>query len=182
MNSFYTNYELKQLGLKKFGENVLISKKCSIYNPEKLILGNNVRIDDFSILSGEITIGNYVHISAFCGLYGRFKIEIGNFCGLSPRCTILSASDDFSGEFMISPMVPFELTNLKKGKVTLEDYVQIGINSTIMPNITCEKGSASGAYTFINKNMEAFYIYKGIPCEKLKKRSENLVEISRGLL
>ena len=51
MNSFYSKEELKEIGFKKYGENVLISRKTSIYNPEKIIIGNNVRIDDFCILS-----------------------------------------------------------------------------------------------------------------------------------
>ena len=79
MNSFYSNEELKQLGLKSFGKNVLISKKCSIYGADKISIGNNVRIDDFCILSGKIVIGNYVHISAYSALYaggGRIKAYI----------------------------------------------------------------------------------------------------------
>ncbi len=51
MDSFYSRDELKKIGLKKYGENVFLSKKASIYNPEKIEIGNNVRIDDFCILS-----------------------------------------------------------------------------------------------------------------------------------
>ena len=85
MDSFYTPDELKKLGFKAFGQEVYISKKASFYSPEKITLGNHVRIDDFCILSGEISIGNYVHISAFNALYGKAGIKIGNFCGISPR-------------------------------------------------------------------------------------------------
>lgn len=76
MNNFYNKEELKQIGFKSIGEDVLISKKASIYSPKSIIIGDHVRIDDFTILSGNITIGNYVHISAFVSLYGRFGIEI----------------------------------------------------------------------------------------------------------
>ena len=31
MNSFYSSEELKNLGLKSYGENVLISRKASLY-------------------------------------------------------------------------------------------------------------------------------------------------------
>lgn len=179
MENFYTQDELNNLNLKSIGQNVLISKKCSIYSPEKITIGNNVRIDDFVILSGEIKIKNYVHISAFCALYGKFGIEIGNFCGLSPRSTIFSASDDFSGDFMISPMVPKNFTNVKGGKVVLQDFVQIGANSIIMPNTTCLEGSATGAFTFVNKNLEQWSIYKGIPAKKFKQRSKKLLKYSK---
>jgi galactoside O-acetyltransferase len=64
-NSFYSEIELSKLGLKDYGKNVLISKKCSIYSPEKISIGNNVRIDDFCILSGNIILGSNIHISTF---------------------------------------------------------------------------------------------------------------------
>ena len=98
VNSFYTYEELQKMGLKELGENVLISRKASIYSPEHIKIGNNVRIDDFCILSGDIEIGNYVHIAAYVALYGKNGIKIGNFCGCSARTTIYSATDDFSGE------------------------------------------------------------------------------------
>lgn len=76
MSNFYNKEELENIGFKSIGEDVLISKKASIYSPEKIRIGNHVRIDDFVVLSGDITIGNYVHISAYVALYGRFGIEI----------------------------------------------------------------------------------------------------------
>ena len=63
MNSFYSPEELKTLGLKEYGENVLISRKASIYGAGNISLGSNVRIDDFCLLSGKISLGNYVHIA-----------------------------------------------------------------------------------------------------------------------
>ena len=66
MNSFYSPEELKSLGLKEYGENVFISRKCSIYGAENIRLGSHVRIDDFCVLSGKVELGNYVHIAASC--------------------------------------------------------------------------------------------------------------------
>jgi len=179
MNSFYTKKELSRLGLKSHGENVLISKKCSIYNAKDITIGNNVRIDDFCILSGKITIGNYVHISAFCSLYGKLGIEIGNFCGLSPRCTIFSATDDFSGEHMISPMVPEAYTDVHGGLVKILDYVQVGTNSIVMTGVTIGEGSAIGAFSFITKDVEPWHISFGIPGTSRKKRSKKLLEYAK---
>lgn len=70
MNSFYTENELNELGLKAVGENVNISKKASLYGCSEISIGNNVRIDDFCILSGNIKIGDYVHVAAYTALYG----------------------------------------------------------------------------------------------------------------
>ena len=115
MNSFYSEIELAELGFKSYGSNVLISKKCSIYSPEKISVGNNVRIDDFCILSGNIILGNNVHISAYCALYGAQGIEFRDYSGCSARTTIYSAMDDFSGDYLIGPMSPIGTTNVTGG-------------------------------------------------------------------
>ena len=179
MKSFYNEEELNKIGFKTVGKNVSISKKASIYMPEKIEIGNNVRIDDFCILSGNIKLGDYVHISAFTALYGKYGIEIGNFCGCSPRCTIFSATDDFSGEYMISPMVPHELTNVINGKIIFEDFVQLGANSIVMPNVILKEGVAVGALSFVNRSLESWHIYAGIPCKQIKERSKNIIQISK---
>ena len=95
MSSFYSQEEVRQLGFISVGENVLISKKACFYGIEHMIIGSHVRIDDFCVLSGHISLGSFIHIGAFCALYGSKGIEMEDYTGLSPRCTIFSASDDF---------------------------------------------------------------------------------------
>jgi len=181
MSSFYTEEELKKIGFKSVGHEVYISKKASIYSPEKISIGNHVRIDDFCILSGNIEIGNYVHIAAYVALYGKEGIKISDFCGCSARCIIYSATDDFSGEYMVSPMVPEELTNVTGGKVTLEKFVQLGVNTVVMPNLTIEEGTSVGAMSFINKSLEKWGIYVGIPCRRIKDRKKNIEGLSKNI-
>lgn len=114
--SFYTPDELKNLGLKSFGHDVLISKKASIYSAENISIGHNVRIDDFCILSGKIEIGNYIHIAAYSALFGGHEgITMKDFSGLSSRCVIYAMSDDFSGEALVGPVVPEKYRNVLKG-------------------------------------------------------------------
>lgn len=181
-SNFYTDKELKEIGFKSVGKNVKVSRKCSIYGAENMEIGNDVRIDDFCVLSGKVKIGNYVHISAYNALYGRFGIEIGNFCGISPRCTLFSASDDFSGEHMISPMVPEDLTQLTMGKIVLNDYCQVGANSIVMPAVVIEEGAVCGAYSFVNHSLPAWTINVGIPCNTLEERHRNPKELSKKII
>ena len=119
MSSFYNQYELEQLGLKSFGQNVKISKKCSIYAPEKISIGSNVRIDDFCCLVGGekgIEIGSYVHLAFFCIVLGNGGVILKDFSGLSSRVTIYSATDDYSGIGLTNPTVPKEYLNIEKSK------------------------------------------------------------------
>jgi acetyltransferase-like isoleucine patch superfamily enzyme len=175
MNSFLTAAELLQVGFKKYGDNVLISRKASIYNPEKICIGDDVRIDDFCILSGKIVLGNHVHISAYTGLYARFGVEMENFSGLSPRCTVFSASDDFGGNYLIGPMVPEQYTNVTGGKVTIKRFTHVGAGSIIMPGVTLHEGVAVGAMSLVRKDLVAWSIYAGNPLRFIKKREKDLL-------
>lgn len=177
MSSFYSEQELQELGLKSYGKNVLISRKCSIYGAQNIEIGNHVRIDDFCMLSGKIKIGNYVHISAYNALYAANGIEISDYCGISPRCTLFSASDDFSGEYMISPMVPAELTSVTGGPIKLEKFVQIGACSMIMPNITLGEGAVLGSMSLAKSSIPAWKIYAGTPAKEIKDRKKNILEL-----
>ena len=175
-NSFYTKEELNQLGLKKFGENVLISRKASFYSPDQIEIGSNVRIDDFCILSGSIKLGNHIHISAYCALYGAMGIEMMDYSGLSPRCTVFSAMDDFGGDYLIGPMVDKNLTNVKGGRVIISKYVQIGAGSILFPNLEINEGSIVGAMSLVNKSLISWGVWVGIPVKKIRDRDEKLIK------
>lgn len=176
MNSFYDREELASLGFKSVGENVLISRKASIYSPGKISFGNNVRVDDFCILSGNITIKDNVHISAFCGLYGGGEIVIGNYSGCSQRCLLISASDDFSGEFMVGAVIPDEFKNVTYGKIELEDYVQLGANTVVLPNVIIKEGAVTGAMSLVNRSLDEWSINYGVPCKFQRERKRELIE------
>lgn len=178
MDSFYSSDELKELGLVHFGKNVLISRKVSIYGAEKINVGNNVRIDDFCILSGKITFNNYIHIAAYTALYGGSKgIEIHDFANISSRVSIYSISDDYSGETMTNPMIPDKYKNVRSEEVVIERHVIIGAACVVLPGVVLKEGSSFGAMTLINKSSESWSINAGIPSRKIKNRSRNLLEL-----
>ena len=58
METYYSEEELKTLGIKKYGFNVKVSRHVALYRPEELEIGNNVRIDDFTIISGKVVLGD----------------------------------------------------------------------------------------------------------------------------
>ncbi len=176
MTSFYTEEELKSIGLKEYGKNVLISRKVSIYGASHISIGNNVRIDDFCILSGRITIGSNIHIGAYVSLYGANGITLEDFTGISGRSTIYSAMDDFGGEYLIGPIHPEELTNVTGGQVVLRQYSQIGAHSLIFPNIEIGEGCVIGACSMVRHDTKPWTIYAGTPAKPLKKRSKGLLE------
>lgn len=183
MNSFYSKEECKKLGFAHIGENVLISKKTSFYSPEKIHIGNNVRIDDFTILSGNISIGNFVHISAYAALFaGMVGIEIGDYVSISARSVVYAVSDDYSGEGMTNPMVPDKYRKLQEGRVTIGRHCIIGAGSIILPGVNLKEGSAFGAMCLISRDSEMWSINVGIPATKIKNRKQNILELETEFL
>jgi len=178
LNSYYTIKELSQLGLARFGNNVLISRKASIYSPSSISIGNNVRVDDFCILSGKISIGNYIHIAAYSALYGgNYGIEIHDFSNISSKNSIYALSDDYSGASMTNPMIPEKHKKIYGEKVVIKKHVIVGSGCVILPGVILGEGSSFGAMTLINKSSEPWTINAGIPFKKIKDRSKEILKI-----
>jgi acetyltransferase-like isoleucine patch superfamily enzyme len=180
MNSFYFIDELNKLGLASFGDNVLISRKASIYGASNITIGNNVRIDDFCILSGKINMGNYIHIAAYTALYGGENgIVINDFSNISSKITIYSISDDYSGETMTNPMIPDKYKKVQSERVVIERHVIIGSGCVVLPGVFLKEGSSFGAMSLINRSSEPWSINAGIPFKKIKNRSKKLLELEK---
>ena len=179
--AYLTQKELHNLQFKEIGENVLISDKASLYNCKNISIGSNVRIDDFCILSAGahgIIIMDNVHIACYVSIIGQEKISIGNYCGISARTSIYSSSDDYSGEFLFGPTVNENLKNVTNKPVTISDFSIVGANSVIMPGVELGIGSATGAYTFINKSLDPWSVYVGVPAKKIKNRYKNFLNLN----
>lgn len=179
-----TRPQLEKLGFKSFGSNVYISDKASFYNAQNIEIGNNVRIDDFCILSaglGGISLGNYIHIAAYSSLIGAGRIELKDFSNISSRVSIYSSSDDYSGATMTNPMVPDTLKSVQHAPVTIAEHVIVGCGSVILPGVTLNEGAAVGALSLINRDCESFAIYAGIPGQFIKLRSKNILKLALDL-
>lgn len=177
-NSFLSKEEIYLLGFESVGENVLISRKASFYGAENIVIGNHVRIDDFSILSGKIELYSYIHISAYTALYGgEAGIIVNDFSGISARTIIYAMTDDFSGEYMVGSMIDKEYRNIIAGTVYLNKYVQIGAGCVILPDLFIDEGAVVGAMSLVNKSLDSWNMYAGIPCRYIKNRKRNILEI-----
>ena len=180
MNSFFSENELLKLGLKKYGKNVKISRNAQFYGKENISIGDNVRIDDFCILSGNIIIGSNIHIAAGTFLYGGDAgIEMKDFSCLSSRCVVYALTDDYSGEYMANSVIPEKYKNVTGGKVEIGRHALIGTGCTILPNVKIGEGASVGAMSLIRNDIEEFTINVGIPCKKIKNRSKKLLELEK---
>ncbi|WP_180128960.1 acyltransferase [Rhodoferax sp. BLA1] len=166
------------LGFAAVGDNVQISDKASFYGVSRIVLGNQVRIDDFCVLAagiGGIVVGNYVHIAVSSSLIGAGTITLADFSGLSSRVSVYSSSDDYSGASLTNPTVPSEFTGVTHAAVSLGKHVIVGSGSVILPGVTLEDGVAVGALSLVNRDCKAFGIYAGNPARRISERKRDLL-------
>jgi len=173
---------IESLSFSSVGENVQISDQASFYGANRIRLGNNIRIDDFCVLSagvGGISVGDHVHIAVYSSLLGAGRITLSDFSNISSRVAIYSSSDDYSGATLTNPTVPSEYTGVTHADVFLGKHVIVGCGSVILPGVTLEEGVAIGALSLVNKSCDAFGIYVGNPARRIKERKRDLLKLEQ---
>ena len=185
--SFFSEKELKQFKFRSIGKNVFIKKNVGMFFIENISIGSNVRIDDNVIIvaskkNSPVRIGNYIHIASNCYLAGSDGIDMMDFTTLAPGVLIFSGSDDYSGKKLTNPMVGNPYIGGKFGKVTLCKHVIIGAGSVILPDVTIKQGSSVGALSLVNKNLNSWGVYSGIPAKKIKSRHKDILKLEKKFL
>lgn len=177
-----SNQQLYSLGFAYIGQGVQISDKVQFYGVENISIGDNVRIDDFTILSagtGYIELGDHIHIASHCNLIGSGGIKMKDFSGLSSHCSLYSASDNYDGSCLIGPIMDKDLLDIKSGEVVLEKYATCGAHSTVLPNAGLQEGAILGAYSLATTRLESWKISVGTPAKAVKDRKKDLVKKAR---
>lgn len=162
--SGYYNSEVHQNKPTIIGENALIRSHTIIYEDvridnhlqtghrvtirEKSVVGNNCRIGTNSDLQGFLTIGNHCHLHSNVHVC-QFS-SIGNFVFIYPG-TVL-ANDKHPP------------TTIAKGP-DIGDYTQIGINCSIIGEISIGANCLIGASTVLTKNCDDFSFMVGSPAQ-----------------
>jgi galactoside O-acetyltransferase len=179
---YYSEEELEKFSFKKIGNNVKIKKNVVISNTENLSIGDNVRIDDFSVIINsqeECFIGSYVHLASHCVILGRAGFTMSDFSGLSPHVTLVSLSDDYTGLKLTNPTVDIRWTGGKSGRIILGRHVIIGTGSVILPDVHIGEGSSVGAMSVVRKSLEGWGVYAGAPIKRIADRKKDILDLEK---
>jgi acetyltransferase-like isoleucine patch superfamily enzyme len=163
-NIFFELSELKYVGL-----NVIIGKTVRIRHPERVIIHDNVIIDDFTYISCGLEIHKNSHIASNVSISGGLgKLTIGECSTLSNHCSVHCASSDYKRKSNDLPSIPIE--NRTGGyikDITIGNNVVVGAHCCILPGSVLPDNSAFGAYTLIdNSNLLQNHLYAGVKCQK----------------
>ena len=168
---YFSETELRGLGFKSLGRGVKISTRCAIYDAEKISIGHFSRVDDFCILSGNLSLGNYCHITPQCLLAGGEPgIKIEDFCTLAYGVRAFAQSDDYTGASMTNSLIPKKFKKEIFGRVHIQSQSIIGAGSCVLPGVTIAEGCAVGAMSLVIDNTEPWGIYFGIPVKRMRDR------------
>lgn len=178
--SYYSIEELSSIGFRAYGQDVLLSRKVSIYGAGRISLGSHVRIDDFGILSGKLQLGDHVHIAAYVALYGASAgIVVADFSGISARCTVYAASDDYLGGGLTGPTIPKQFRCVDEKLVTINRHVVIGAGSVVLPGAEVGEGVTVGALSLVTGSCTPWMVYAGVPARPIKPRRRDIIEAYR---
>ena len=169
--------------LKYCGENVYIGQNVIFTNPKEVILGDNVRIDPFTLITTALEVGNYVQICSHVVLGGgnQHKITLGNWTFIGYGSKLFCASEDYSGDY--GPVNEFWGNNkIFRGDISFEDYSGVASDVMVFPKVTIPVGCTVGAKSFIytKNDLKPWSVFIGSPLKFHKERNkENIIKYSR---
>ena len=178
--SFYSDRELLTLGFFRVGQGCKVSKYARFYGISQISLSDNVRIDDFAVISvaSASSIGENVHIGAMSLISSQLGFEFGAFSTFSSRVTAYGQNDDYSGSSLTNPMVSESLRAVYKQRLLIGNHVIVGTGSVILPQGVLADGVAVGALSLIKEPTLSWGIYAGIPARRVRERSKNLLNLN----
>lgn len=181
--SFLSEDELAAIPFRRLGRNVRISRKASIYSPERMAIGDHSRVDDFCVLSGRIEMGRNCHVAVFCNVAGGVEgVFMDDFSGLAYSSQAFTQSDDYSGKLLTNPTVPIDYRGGIRAAIHIGRHCIVGASSVVLPGVVLAEGTAVGAMSLVTKSTQEWSVYFGIPARRIKARQKDLLELERAYL
>lgn len=135
-------------------------------------VGNNTHIyADIRVYNGtrrgceNLTIGSNVYIGPECLFDLTGAIEIEDNVSVSARVTFITHLDVGSG--VLKQSVPRE-----EGGIAVRRGAWVGVNSTILANVTIGENAMVGAMSLVNKDIPEWSLALGIPCKVVRRLRE----------
>ena len=179
--------------LGKVGSNVVFGRNIVLRHPQKICLGNNVIIEDNSVLDakgkdnkgifigdnvmigrnsvlsckdGDLIIGKNTNIAMNCFIQSAKNVNIGKNVLIAAYCYIIGGGDHAISRTDI-PIIAQE--QIVKG-ITIEDNVWLGAGVRVQDGITIGRDSIIGAGAVVTKSIPEFSIAVGVPAKVIRKR------------
>lgn len=181
-NNILTGLDMMGDNLRKklafCGEGVVIYPLCKMIRAEHAYIDNFTRIlDNVFIDAGKsLKIGKHSMITWQVVIEGGAETYIGDRVFIGPGTKVLTSTYKIHGMYS-AEFVPEQCHEIEYGDITIKDDAYIGANCTLMPGVTIGEGAVAGANCLVNKDLEPWGIYVGVPCKKIGDRRKPPKEI-----
>jgi len=176
---------------KNSGRGLILGRNVTIRHPDKITLGNNVTVDDNSVLEGRgggivledsvvvnrnsmllaktgpIHLGSRTTIGSNCVLASLGGIELGKSVLVAGGCYMCGGDyhmDDATHAIM-------DQGAYSKGPIRIGDNVWIGTGAIILDGVTIGPGAMIGAGAVVTKDVPENMIVAGIPATVIRNRA-----------
>jgi acetyltransferase-like isoleucine patch superfamily enzyme len=154
---------------RSIGADCVFETGVLVFHPENITLGENIYVGHYAILKGyyknQMVIGDGTWIGQQCFFHSAGGLTIGKNVGIGPGVKIITSVHDEAGR-----AVPVLHAPVTFAPVVIEDDVDLGVNSVILPGVTVAKGAVVGAGAVVNRDVPAYSVVAGVPAKVLRER------------
>jgi acetyltransferase-like isoleucine patch superfamily enzyme len=151
------------------GPDCVFEADVLVFHPERVFLGSNVYVGHRTLLKAyhlnELRVGDETWIGQNCFLHSAGGITIGARVGIGPGVMILTSEHRELGRAVPPLLSPVDLA-----PVAIEDEVNLGVGSIVLPGVCIGRGARIGAGSVVTHNIAAYCIAAGSPARVLRER------------
>jgi len=180
----------------RVGRGVVFGRNITFRHPHKILLGDRTAIDDEAVLDAKgshnrgLTIGQNVYIGRGAILSCKEgSIEVGDYCNISSRCTLLSETRLRLGRYCFlagncylvaggthsleRTDLPIMLQpSLSKGGIDIGEDVWLGAGVIILDGVTIGRGTVVGAGSVVDHSLPEYSVVSGSRIKKIWDRRQ----------
>lgn len=185
---------LYRLLLGNVGRNVIFGMNVVLRHPHKIVIGNNVVIDDNCLLdakgrnnegiiigdgvfvgrntilsckNGTIVLGNHVNIGFNCEIVSASRVTVGEKVLIAAYSYLIGADHDFGR----TDIPVFEQARTARG-IQIDDNVWIGAGVMVTDGVTIGRDSIVGTGSVVARDIPEYGVALGNPARVIKSRKD----------
>jgi acetyltransferase-like isoleucine patch superfamily enzyme len=195
---FFLRSKLFRLIFNEIGNNVFFGKSLTVRCPQRISIGSNVCIDDYTVLDAKgqpeisyikigkdvligrngilsctdahIEFGDFVSTGSNCYFTTKSFIKIGSNVSIGPNSYFMAGTHEIQS--VDTPVI--KQKRVSKG-IVVEDNVWIGASVLVLDGVTIGRDSIIGAGSIVNRDIPDYSLAVGAPARVIKNRkSDNL--------
>lgn len=160
---------------RRIGKECHIARSCYFRKPSNISIGDKVNIgarcriaiQDSLSENAELSIGDCVNIGDDSHISCANRIVLGISVRMGRKVMINDSSHgSFTKESLDIP--PNYRPLISKGAIIIEDYVWIGENVIILPNVSIGHNSVIAAGAVVTKSIPPYSLAAGVPAKVIK--------------